>query len=91
VKVLLLAYLLSSGADAITTHYALNHGGREVMWPTQNPWLIDGLTAGQAAATTELVSKLHRSHPRLAITMGVISVAIRGAVVVSNIHQLRKS
>jgi hypothetical protein len=89
-KALLLAYLLSSGADAGTTHYALNHGGHEVIWPTQNPWLIDGLTAGQAVGVTGLGIKLHRTHPRLAITMAVISVGIRGAVVASNIYQVRK-
>lgn len=89
-KTLILTYVLFSGADAATTHYALNHGGHEVLWPTQNPWLIDGLTAGQAVGVSDALVHLHRRHPRLAVGFGVVSVAIRGAVVVSNIHQLRK-
>ncbi len=89
-KALLLAYLLLSGTDATTTHIALNRGGREVMWPTQNPYLIDGLTLGQAVGVIGLVTTLHRGHPRLAMGMLVVSTVIRGAVVVSNIHQMRK-
>ncbi len=89
-KILLLSYLLLSGADATTTHIALNRGGREVLWPTQNPYLIDGLTAGQAIGVTGLATTLHKGHPRLAVGMLVVSTVVRGVVVVSNIHQMRK-
>ncbi len=89
-KTLILTYILFSGTDASTTHYALNHGGHEVMWPTQNPWLVDSLTAGQAVGVALGLGQLHHTHPKLAVGLAVMAAAIRGTVVVSNIHQLRK-
>ena len=89
-KAIILAYILLSGADAATTTIALKHGGREVLLPTQNPALIDALTAGQAASVSLALVRLHRTHPKLAVGMGLLSVGIRGFVVTHNVGQLGK-
>ena len=89
-KTILLAYLLSCGADATTTTIVLKHGGREVELPTQNPYVIDGLTAGQAVGVAGMLVRLHRTHPKLAVGMGLLSVGVRGFVVAHNVSQLGK-
>ena len=81
---------LSCGADAATTHYALLHGGREVLIPTQNAYVIDGVAVGEAAATSYSLMKFGKNHPRAAKVLGWSIVAARGIVVANNINQLRK-
>jgi hypothetical protein len=70
VKPLLLAFNILCGADAATSHHILSTGGQELVLPTSQPYAVDGLIAAQAVSTTIGLTKIHRTHPRLAIALG---------------------
>lgn len=90
-KPLLLALNLICGADATTTHVALAHGAREVSLPTQNRWMATAMVAGESAGMSYGLIWLDKTqHPKLARGLGWTAVAIRGVIVVNNIHQLRR-
>jgi hypothetical protein len=89
-KILLFGVWLSFGSDAATTHYALNHGGREVLIPTQNAYVIDAVAAGEALFASRALNKLNKTHPKAAKILGIGMIAARSFVVYSNVNQLRK-
>lgn len=88
---LLLAGLLATfSGDAITTDMALARGGREVILPSQKPLVVTSIVAGEAALAYWSYKKVKPNHPKLAIVLYVTLVGARGAVTLSNIHQLNK-
>ena len=87
---LLLTLNILMGADATTTHVMLNRGGREVLLPTQNPWAINGIVAGEATAMTFGLTTLSKEHPKLAKTLTWTLIGVRGAIVAHNVRELRK-
>jgi hypothetical protein len=89
-KILLFGIWLSYGSDAATTSYALKHGGREVLIPTQNAYIIDSVVAGEGILSTRGLMKLNKTHPRAAKILGIGMIAARSFVVYSNVNQLRK-
>ena len=89
-KTILLGIYLTFGADAATTQYALNHGGREVLIPSQNVYVIDGVVAGEAFMTSKALSKFNKEHPKAAKIVGIGMIAVRSFVVYHNVEQLRK-
>lgn len=89
-KELLFALNAVLAADAASTHAVLARGGREVMMPSQNPYVIHGLVAGQAVGLTWGLRQAERSHPKGARIVGWTIVALRAAVVVHNVNQLRR-
>ena len=90
-KTILFGIWLTCGSDAATTHYALTQrNAKEVVMPTQNPYAIDGIVAGEAALTSLGLYHLNRKHPSIARVVGWSMIALRGAVVVHNVEQLRK-
>ena len=89
-KILLFGVWLSFGSDAATTNYALNHGGREVLIPSQNAFVIDGVVAGEGLLSTRGLMRLNKTHPKLAKIVGISLIIARSAVVYSNVNQLRK-
>lgn len=89
-KALLITFNLLCGADATTTHAILTRGGREVLLPTQNPWVVDGVVTGEAFAASKSLQVLSRTHPKTARIIGWSLVGLRSVVVVNNVHQLRK-
>lgn len=89
-KPLLLVLNLTLGADAATTHYALTHGAHELVL-SQRPLITDAIVAGQAVGTSLALAWLdRRKHPKAARIVGWSFVAVRGAVVVSNLRQVGK-
>ena len=90
-KELLLTYTLLCGADAGLTHYGLAQGyTREAWLPTQNPWVIDGLVAGQATLAGWALSKQAKTHPKVARVIAWTIIGIRAGAVAWNVHQLVK-
>ena len=90
-KIILFGIWLTCGFDAASTHYALTHrAALEVVMPTQNPYAIDGIVAGEAALTSLGLYHLNHNHPKLTRIAGWSMIALRGAVVVHNVEQLRK-
>jgi|KBSMisStaDraftv2_1062788.scaffolds.fasta_scaffold374837_2 hypothetical protein len=88
-KPLLLSWWVLCGADAATTHHIVTTGGREVILPTQNPYAIDGVLLTQAFAADHALRNVARTHPRLAIGLGVGLVAVRGFAVAHNLRQIQ--
>jgi hypothetical protein len=89
-KIILFGVWLSFGADAATTTYALNHGGREVLIPSQNIYVIDSVVSGEAWLTMKGLSRLNSKHPLAAKVLGVGMIGLRSAIVYHNVNQLRK-
>lgn len=89
-KPLLLTFQLLCVGDAVSTHVILDHGGHEIIFPTQNPWAIDGLVAGQAVAVSYVFSKTDTRHPKLTrVALGGL-IAVRVFAVIHNsiaVHQ----
>lgn len=93
-KPLLILFHLACGADAASSHLALHqHPGvvREQVLPTQNPWVIDGVVAGEAAVTTAGALWLRRhDHPKWAKGIVWLAVGVRAVAVAQNIRTLRR-
>lgn len=93
-KPLLLILSLTYGADATTTHVAFARYPQqthEQLLPTQSPWLIDGLIAGQAVGISVGLTKLDQTHPTLARVIGWTLVGVRAYAVGSNVRQLQQA
>lgn len=87
---ILTAYIASFTADAATTHVALQKGAVEVVFPTQNPWVIDGIVAGEAVTGHALTKHLYKDHPKLAVTIAIAATAVHGYAAIHNIHVMRQ-
>ena len=89
-KELILTFNLLCGADTVSTHIVLHQGGHEFVLPSQNPWVIDGMVAGQAVLGSYALTRLDRNgHPKLARVIGWTLVGIRAVAVVHNVGQIR--
>lgn len=88
-KIILFGVWLTYGSDALSTNYALKHGGREVLIPSQNALVIDSVIGSEAALTTVGLKKFEINHPTASKILGVALVAMRGFIVYHNINQLR--
>jgi hypothetical protein len=90
-KIILLGIWLTYGADASTTTYGINKRlVREALIPSQNVYVIDGVTSGEAYLTSKGLLKLNVKHPVAAKLIGIGMIAARSFVVSSNLNQLRK-
>ncbi len=90
-KTLLLIWGVTCGGDAGVSSYALAQGGHELLLPSQSPWVVSTIVSGQAIAGTVAIQQLdQRGHPRWARTLGWTLVAVRGAAVGWNLHQVLK-
>ncbi len=74
-KTILLALLFSHGADAISSHVAMQRGGRELIL-TQNSGVNAALLAGTAVTSALAFEELRKSHPRWAWGLIVVDVAV---------------
>lgn len=89
-KPLIFAIALSFGADAASTHVGrATERTREVLLPTQNPYVIDAIVAGEAIAVSLALNRLHKDHPKLATRLGWGIVGYRSTLAVHNLYALR--
>ena len=89
-KILLISLWLTLGSDAASTTYGINKGlVREVLIPSQNVYVIDGVLTTEASGITAGLLKLNHNHPLIAKITGVSLIAVRGYVVYHNVEQLR--
>lgn len=89
-RVALTVFLAGCGADATSTHLALATGRVHEVVLTQNPWVDDGLVAGEAALGAWAFERRLRSrHPRLATTLELSLGAFRFGLAVRNVRQGR--
>jgi hypothetical protein len=82
-------WLAAFGGDAVTTHLALQQGGREFTLPSQNHAVVEGLLAGECALGYWAYRKYHPTHPKLTRVLYFVGVSAHGAATVWNVHQLR--
>lgn len=79
------AWLTGVGADAGSTAYALHKGGRELVL-SQSAAVNTTIIAGEGTVGTWSLLRLYRTHPRLAVTIGVAAGIGRSLIAVHNIR-----
>lgn len=84
-KPLLLSLALLNGADSAITHVALDRGLHEVVL-SQSPYVNHALLGGVTAAEWYALKEKRRLNTVLVVAL----IAVRGAVVVNNVNQLRR-
>jgi hypothetical protein len=90
-KIILFGIWMTCSADAVTTHIGLNQGAREVVMPSQNPFILDSIGVSEAAVSSLGIVWLNKhKHPKAARILGWSIIAARGFVVYHNINELRK-
>jgi hypothetical protein len=85
-----LSLAILAGGDCLTTDIALARGGRESWLPTQNPFILNAAVAGATTAQIIGLQQVRKTHPRLATSLAIAFIVIRGAVVIHNVRQLRR-
>jgi hypothetical protein len=81
---MLAAWLTGTGADAVSTHIALNRGAREIVM-SQNPIVNDCVVVGaEGVGGAFLLARLHRTHPKTAIVFGIFAGAGRSYIAYRN-------
>lgn len=90
---LLLALALSHGADVATT-LTCPQPCQEQNALVADPFRHRALFLTEVAATTAgevyVLNKLHRKHPRVAMTILIASLSLEGLAVGNNLYQRRK-
>lgn len=88
---LMLTFWLGAvGADCTSTHVVLNRGGRETVFPSQNPWVIDGVFGGSAVYTTYNLTKWREKHPKLVWTYVIAGTVAHTWAAVHNTQVARR-
>lgn len=87
-KPLMLSWWLLCGADAATTHHVLTTGGQEMLLPSQNPYVVDGMVLAQAAMGAYANRELRKTHPKIAMGVMIGMVAFRAFAVTNNTYQI---
>lgn len=89
-KPLLLSIALSFGADAATTHVGLESGRmQERVFPTQNPYVVDAIVAGETVFVSWALVRLSKDHPKLAKSLGWGLVGFRSGIAANNARLLK--
>ncbi len=84
-KTVLLALLLSHGADAVSSHVAMQRGGHELVL-TQHSGVNAALLAGTAVTSALAFKELRKSHPRWAWGLVIVDVAVHGLATQYNLR-----
>jgi len=82
-KSILLALLLSHGADAVSSHVAMQRGGQELVL-TQNSGVNAALLAGTAVTSTLAFKELRKAHPRWAWALVLADVGVHSLAALHN-------
>ena len=87
---MIVAWLTGVGADAGSTAFALHRGGREAVL-SQSTLITVGVLAGEGVGGTYGLLRLHRSHPRLAVTIGILAGVGRTFIAAHNVQVARNN
>jgi len=82
---LYIGFLGSATMDVLSTHLALQQGGREVVM-SQSPIGNDLMLGALAAGTTIALTKLAPKHPRLTKMLLIAATAWRTSVAIRNVR-----
>lgn len=82
---MIIAWLTGVGADAGSTAYALHRGGRELVL-SQSTVVDTTIIAGEGVVGTWGLLRLYKTHPRLAVTVGVAAGIGRSLIAAHNIR-----
>lgn len=82
------AWLAGCTADAVTTVDAMHRGSVELVL-TQSPAANVVIVGGEAVIGTVSLVKLHRTHPKFAIALGIGMASFRFTVAAHNNRQNR--
>lgn len=85
-KLMLVLWLGGVGADAVSTHIALNRGGREIIL-TQSPIVNDAIIGGQAVGIAWGLEKLYKDHPKWAVGIGIVGGSLRATIAARNLRR----
>lgn len=81
---LLAGWLTAFGADAFSTHAALNRGAHELVL-TQNPWTNDALIGAQAVGGALILNHLwRRGHKKTVVVVTLAGIGLRSAAAIHN-------
>ena len=84
-KWLIIGLIAAQAFDVTTTLVALDRGCREVVWPTQNPWVLAGAKAGAVMGLVILA-------PKIKWKGLVVSIAVAGTAsgIYGGVHNMRE-
>ena len=85
---MIVAWLTGVGADAGSTVVALHRGGRELVLSQSAP-LDVGVLAGEGITGTWGLVRLHRTHPKLAVGIGIAAGVFRSVIAVHNVRAVQ--
>ena len=85
---MVVAWLTGVGADAGSTAYALSHGGREVVL-TQSTAVNSTVIAGEGIGGAYGLLRLYRTHPKLAVGIGVVAGIGRSLIAAHNVRTVQ--
>lgn len=87
---LLSGWLGSVGLDAGSTHVALTRGARELIMPTQNPWVIDAVYSGAGVSTAYTLTRWHKTHPNWVKVYLISGIVLHSWATVHNVRVARR-
>jgi hypothetical protein len=77
---LLAAIITAQTFDGVTTVLGVRHGCREILVPTQNPWVLGGLKMGAGVAVAITLPKAPGKKLRIGLASAVIGSGVAGGV-----------
>lgn len=84
-RFILAAWIAGCGADAVSTCYDLNAGLRETIL-TQSCSVNAAIISGEAVVGVVSLGKLHKTHPKWAVLIGVAAASFRFGVAARNVR-----
>ena len=85
-KLMLIVWLGGVGMDGASTHIKMSQGYREAVL-TQSIPANDAIIGVQAVGGAVMLEKLYKTHPKLAVTIGIVGGALRAGVGASNLRK----
>ena len=91
-KISLLTFNAANAANAASTAYVLNRGGRELnSFLPENSGAILAIKAGYSAGFSWMLCKVHKKRPRTAKILAWLGTAVFVGATLHNIGQARKA
>ncbi len=85
---MMIAWLTGGAADGVSTHVALERGGREVVLSQSSP-INTAIISGEMAGGAYGLNKLYKSHPKVAVSLGIAAGVFRSGIAAHNLRVTR--